>query len=199
MLGWLAKKGQNSRVYMCIKEVKWDLETSNSVRRATILALAQLFRIHVLAKTGFPADVLSYPLDYKREALLELYEALEHVRNGNARTIVQTKENLRRFGVELPEFAIRHANNTGRGLEVWMATLGAGIASDRRDDVAQIWAYLSGSQDHLAQAILGLREVEERTTRATGIPSDGWFSDTDTNDWAAACCFVPSSFVQEQL
>ena len=26
MLGWLAKKGENPRIYMCIKEIKWDLE-----------------------------------------------------------------------------------------------------------------------------------------------------------------------------
>ncbi len=25
MFGWLAKKGQDSRVFVCIKEVKWEL------------------------------------------------------------------------------------------------------------------------------------------------------------------------------
>jgi hypothetical protein len=26
MLGWLSKKSENALVYMCVKQVKWDLE-----------------------------------------------------------------------------------------------------------------------------------------------------------------------------
>ena len=40
MAGWLAKKMQNSIVYMCIKEVNWELETTGKGHHANILALA---------------------------------------------------------------------------------------------------------------------------------------------------------------
>ena len=44
MFGWLQKKSENARVHMCVKELKWDLESASPLRRAKILAMAQLLR-----------------------------------------------------------------------------------------------------------------------------------------------------------
>ncbi|MCH7777634.1 MAG: hypothetical protein IH878_14020 [Gemmatimonadetes bacterium] len=197
MLGWLAKKGESSRVYMCIKTVKWDLETGSAVKRATVLALAQLLRAEMLAQSGIPMDVLDRPLDYSRNDLLSFYDLLETARNQNTMQIEATKKNMRHLGMELPQFAVDHAKTTGQGLEVWMCTLGAGIVPERRDDVRTIWSYLAGSLDHVGEAISHLREVEQQTAAMTGIEDTGMFSVIDTNDWTEQCGFVPSVFSKE--
>ncbi|CAD5265873.1 hypothetical protein BOSE62_30244 [Bosea sp. 62] len=54
MLGWLAKKSENARVYMCVKEVLWDLEKADGLRRATLLMLAQWFRLTMTDDGGCP-------------------------------------------------------------------------------------------------------------------------------------------------
>lgn len=133
MLGWLAKKGQQSRVYMCIKEVKWDLESADAVRRAMIVAMATIIRVDVIEGSGLPQEVLNRPLDYSRDDLMRFYVQLEDIRNANNLQIQNVQKMMRRFGTELPDFAIEHAKLTGRALEVWMCTIGAGIAVDRRD------------------------------------------------------------------
>jgi hypothetical protein len=51
MLGWLAKKSENARAYMCMKEVKWDLERADGLRRATLLLLAERLRVGMTDKT----------------------------------------------------------------------------------------------------------------------------------------------------
>lgn len=195
MLGWLLKKSQNSRVYMCIQEVKWDLEMANQLRRATILAIAQIVREEALESSDFPRDVLDRPLDYPRDYLMNLYEKMESIRNINTLELEQTKKNMRTFGMELPEFAVTHAKNAARGLEVWMCTVGAGITPDRRDDVREIWHYLSGSFDSVGEAISGLRATELKTAELTGVPEAGIFSDIEQDEWVEACHFVPASFV----
>jgi hypothetical protein len=195
MLGWLAKRAENSRVYMCIKEAKWELEAATIVKRATILALAQLLRGQMVAHTDFPRDVLNRPLDYPRDQLLEVYKIFETIRNQNALSINATKESLRRVGLGLPQFSEDHAKNTGRGIEVWMCTVGAGICPDRREDVRSIWRYLSGATPQLGDAISQLREVEYKTMEMTGSSSDQMFGLSD-REWSDFCRFVPEAFAK---
>ena len=99
MLGWLASKGQNSRVYMCIKEVKWELETADAVKRATVLAVAQFLRDEALSAAEISMDVLDRPLDYRRDDLMGFYEQLETIRNHNGVQIEAIKRNMRRLGI----------------------------------------------------------------------------------------------------
>jgi hypothetical protein len=197
MVGWLAKKMQNSRVYMCIKEVKWELETTGKEHHATILALGHYFRREMFNDVEFPSEVIDRPLDYSRDDLMRFYGMMEDIRNGVSMQIEQTEKNMGKFGMELPEASIQHAKNTRRALEVWMCTVGAGVVIDRRDDVRDIWKYLSASRGHLEQAILGIRLVEQTTAEMTGMPSEGMFGVLDIEEWIAACEFVPSIFVKE--
>jgi hypothetical protein len=197
MFDWLAKKGQNSRVYMCIKEVKWDLEVAAPLKRATILALAQLLRADALSEAGLSADVLDRPLDYCRDHLMRYYELLETWRNSNILQIEAVRANMRRLGMILPTFAVDHATTTGRALEIWMCTLGAGIVTERRDDVRAIWSYLSCSLNNLDQAFQNLQELEQKTAAMTGSCDTSMFSTLDISDWKDLCRFVPSAFAKE--
>ena len=78
-----------------------------------------------------------------------------------------------------------------------MSTLGAGIVTDRRDDVRAIWAYLAGSFAHIDEAILHLRRVEEKMAAMTGVHDLVIFAMIDTRKWDNLCRFVPSAFVKE--
>lgn len=197
MLGWLVKKGQQSRVYMCIKEVMWELQSSDSVRRAMILAIASVLRVKAIEGSGIPHDILDRPLDYSRDDLMRFYGQLEDIRNANTLQIQHVRKTMRRLGEELPEFAVQHARNTGRGLEVWMCTIAAGIAVDRRDDVRDIWRLMISSKRSLLEAFKRLRATEQRTAEMTGVAGSEMFIAIEDQSWFEACRFVPSVFIKE--
>jgi hypothetical protein len=195
MLGWLVRKGQNSRVYMCIKTVLWDLESASQRRRASIHALTSLFRSQVFGPGGLPLSILDRPFDYSRNELLSIYEGLEEIRNANLFQVQHLSRTMQRIGVELPAFAMEHAQTSTRSFEVLLSTVGAGIAPDRRDDVRQIWHFLSGSFPYLAEAIVMLREVEHKTASYTETSTEMF--PIESKDWIQACQFTPSAFTME--
>jgi hypothetical protein len=80
MTGWIAKKAQDTRINMCVKEVVWDLESGDGLRRATILALAQFLRSS-FQEERLLTEALDRPLSLGRDDLLSLYERLETLRN----------------------------------------------------------------------------------------------------------------------
>lgn len=196
MLEWLMKKGQNSRVLMCIKEVKWELEAADPTRRAAILIVAQSLRTSALSEDAIPASVFDRPLDYSRDDLMRFYGILEDIRNMGTAQLEQNQRGLRRLGIEMPEFAVRHAKDTNKALEIWMCTLGAGICPDRRDDVRVVWRLLADARSHLAEGAAHLKKVERMTSDATGESA----SMMDVPAWAELqqlCAFVPSSFTSQ--
>lgn len=195
MFGWLMKKGQNSRIYMCIKEVKWELESGDSIKRAKILAISSALRKELFESSDIPMDVLNRPLDYSRKDLMGFYEFLEDTRNIATQQLVQTKKMMNNFGTELPVFAEDHAKLTSRALEVWMATIGSGIAVDRRDDVREIWSLLTQSKSYLGRAMDEIVGTEHKTEAMTG--QGGMFSEYNQNEWKEACNFVPAQFSKE--
>ncbi len=195
MLGWLKKKGQDSRIYMCIKEVKWELETADQIKRARILAIASALRNYCFSAGEIPIDVLDRPLDYSRNDLMLFYEYIETIRN-NVVQIPHTKKMLGKFGMELPAFVEDHAKMTRKALEVWMSTIGSGIATERRDDVRDIWKFLAQSKPFINEAMDQIVDNERTTLKMTGqTDEDGVFVNYDRDEWESACEFVPSQFV----
>lgn len=196
MLQWLTNRNHDARVYMCIKEVKWDLETADPIKRAKILACAiSLFQ--EMRDPEFPLEQLvNRPLDYPRKDLLMIYENLENLRNDCVRQWEHMKKNMGQFGMDLPDFSEQHFKLSRRALEIWMITVGAGIAPNRRDDVREIWKMLTASKSMLEEAIESLFEVEEKTCSLTGQPG-GMFSFINPIGWKEACNFVPEQFSKE--
>jgi len=78
-----------------------------------------------------------------------------------------------------------------------MCTLGSGIVPDKRDDVREIWKFLTSSRSHLEHAIDHLSEVEEKTREMTGAYSFGMFEGKDTTEWIESCNYIPASFKKE--
>lgn len=54
--------------------------------------------------------------------------------------------------------------DTRRALEIWMATIGAGITVDRRDDVRDIWKLLEQSKPYLDTAMDEILADENKTS-----------------------------------
>ena len=195
MLGWLGRKNQDARVFMCIKEIKMVLDAEKPVGRAKILAMAQLLRLSIFHEAGIEGAI-DRPLDYSRDELMKLYSGLETVRNNSVVQMNALKKNMQNFGMELPDFSVEHAKITSRGLEVWMCTLGAGIAPNRRDDVRSIWMMLSGSLRDAPEAIANIRAVEQQTSDMTG--SGQMFALSD-DEWLELCRYIPSQLSARQL
>lgn len=170
MFSWLVKKNQNARVHMCIKEVKWTLETFDPVRRATILVMASGISADLFDNEdiGIPLDVVNRPLDYSRNDLMGFYEMLEDVHNNQALQRQQTKKMLVQMGMEFPEFAEENAKDANMALNIWMVTVGSGIVIDRRDDVRDIWRLLIDSRPFIADAITHMLQIQELTAQMTG-------------------------------
>ena len=191
MFDWLKKKSENARVYMCVKELKWDLETASPIRRAKVLAMAQLLRIGFVDIPSFK-DAIENPLEYPREQMAYMYGTLENMRNSAAMQIPQMKKNsIQILGAELPEEMIDHVKLTNRATEVWMTLFGCGLAPDVREDVRQIWTYMLSSKNHLTSAMSDLRDMAKRQKRFTG---ENIFEDVYDDEWIELCEFIPKQF-----
>ncbi len=196
MLGWLKKKVQNSRVYMCTKEVKWELESGDIIKRAKILAIVSVLGREFFNSGDIPIDVIDRPLDYSRDDLMKFYIIMEDIRNNHTLQIAHTKKMMSKLGIEFPSFAEEHAKLTGRSLEILMATIGAGITVERRDDVREIWSLLIKSKELLIKAMDEIIETESKTMEITG-QKGGMFAEYGCEEWLAACEFIPAQFKKE--
>lgn len=196
MFGWLAKKGQDARVYMCVKEMKMALGAASDVRRAKILAMASLLRGQLFSGAGLPREAIDHPMGQPSDQLMQIYEMLEEMRNHNTREILLTKKRLAQFGMSLPAAAEEHAKNTGFGVEVWMATVAPGIVAERSDDVLKIWELLRGSRARLDEALEGILHTEAQTMSMLG-QERGPLANIDRSEWLELCDYEPSQFAPE--
>ena len=196
MLSWPARGGRDSRVYKCIKEMKWELQWANLVKRATILAMAQGVRV-TSGEAGM-ADAFDRLLDCSRETLFDIFGRMEATRDQSSVALHATQSSLRRVDVGLSEMIVEHTNVTTCGVEVWMCTLGAGIIPDSREDVALIWSYLASSFSHVEQAIRNLRHIEKRTREATGT-AGAMLPPIPDEEWKVLCTYVPSALRPKTL
>lgn len=194
MLKWFLKKGQNARVVMCIKALLWELEAAEPVKRAKFLALAHVILQDFLDNVGIPFDVFDKPLDYTRDDLMRFYENLEDARISAESQRDQLSKSL---GESFPKFALEHAINMNRALEIWMVTIGIGIVPERRDDVRKVWLMLTQSKPYLDDAIDEILKMEAGTAAILGSMYTTFFSNLDVTEWKNKCEFIPSQLMKE--
>ena len=189
MLNWVIKKGQNARIWGCTKELLWDLEKSDALRRAKILALASAMRIYLL--TEFDFEAFNQPNNYSREDLMRIYEPLEDLRNASNKELSQLKNNMSGMGMELPNFAKNHMIQNNRGLELWMVTIGTGVNAKCRESVCSCWKFLRDSYSFVPEAIEKIKSSEKQTMEITGSLEDGQFSEINIDSWLELANFTP--------
>lgn len=137
------------------------------------------------------ADAFDRPLDCSREALFDIYSRMECIRDESSAALGAMRSTPRRVDVRSAELSVEHAKMTTRGVEVWMCTLGAGIAPHKREDVVLIWSYLASSFSHVDHAIRYLRDIEKRTREMTGAVG-AMSPPIPDEEWKELCAYVPS-------
>lgn len=189
MLGWITKKSEDAKIYMCIKDLKWTLQNSSPIERATVFAIAAVLGTEFFSVGMLPREVAHRPLMFSRELLARIYEALESIRNDTSIQLITLKKKLAQFGASFPPGVEAHAKRTCRAVEVWMVTVAAGIAPARADETRLIWKLLRESQSHLEEAFDDIVENEKLTMGLVG-QDNGTFTSLDRQEWRETCGYV---------
>lgn len=197
MFGWLNKKAEHARVSMCIKELKWSLESYSDLKVMKIWATAALLKNEMFGSDSLSEGVLNQPFDYPRNELMQLYSGMEDIRNNNEIQFKQLQKGMQRFEIEIPDFAKEQVEITRRATELWMVTIGAGVVPEKRDEVRKIWSLINDSKGSLSEAIEDLRRVELLTAEVTGFGDSGphYFNEINTETWISICEFRPRALV----
>ena len=177
---------------MTTKELLWDIESANTLRRAMILAMAQLLRTEMFGSLGLPAAVLSNPDDFGRSGIGQYYWNLEAVRNNAVAQQETLQKNLPKMGLALPQITIDHAKNTRRALELWMVTLGCAVHVKSRPETTRCWNLLRGAFGELPAAFDELERIDSLNAEAAGQFENGaGFASIDHSQWTEWCRFAP--------
>ena len=183
-----------SKIYMCIKELKWALEAMPQSDKGYILALATFVRIKLiksaLNELNLPEDMLESPLRKSENQLFILYNFLENIRNTSEVQRKQTEKDMKNVGMDLPEYSKGHSIAYERSLEVWMCTLGAGIALNRNKDVNEIWKLLMDSIQMIEVSIEKIMNFADKTSEDTGFVDtqhNDLFNSVDSEVWKKEC------------
>ena len=187
-----------SKIFMCIKDVKWTLESMPPSDRAYILAMATFTRIKMIQPTlselNLPEDILHQPIKNTESNLYTLYNVLEKLRNSSSFQRTQTEKNLKNLGMPMPEYAKGHAIASERALEVWMCTIGLGITPNKKNDVIEIWKLLINTVDLIDDSIERIYEFLDKTAEDTGAMDTNTvelFTSLDKKTWKEESYFTP--------
>lgn len=184
-----------SKIFMCIKDLKWAIEAMPNVDRAYILAMTTALKItmirDLLIDLGVSEDILKYPNNYSDKELYNFYTEFEKIRNQSTTQRELTEKNLKKMGMPMPEYAKGHAIATERALEVWMCTLAIGIIDDNNGDIKKIWKMLSGSSGLIDSSIDKIIHHSDKTEEDTGI-RDGIFDNISRDEWIRESLVLPN-------
>ena len=193
MVSWVNRKAAAAKAYMCIKSVKWNLDSCSSPDRARVLLLASILHTQSLADLWEDVEIFNRPLDFPINDLVQVYEGLESVRRAVQLQNERLTKSVLQHGLKMTPLSTQHYKLGVIALEAWMCTIGAGIVPGRRDDVRYIWQCLTRARCSLDVAI-GLCQANERWwTGMTGDPITV-FVNQDTEELKSYCDFVPAQF-----
>ncbi len=190
---WLKKNSENALVNMCVKELKWDLETCTPLRRAKIFAISQFFR----TGSGVSSfeDVIKNPFDFPREDVAFIYTLMDNLRKSKINDFSQLKKQFTYLGNSPPVDIDERIKLHCRAVEVWMCVLGCRLNTNVQADVRKIWGYMLQSKNVLKDAMIDLRAMSNRQAEFMGddvfkseIPSD--------IEWLKLCEFEPKQFTK---
>jgi hypothetical protein len=190
MFEWFKKKSQSSRVFMCIKETKWTIGTHDYKKRAKILIIVFQLRNQLFKDTAdaeLPLSVLYEPTSYSEDVLMDFYDVLQNIRDNATLQRKQIKTGMAQMDMEFPKFAEEHAKDTNTALEVWMASIGASIFSDKKPEVREIWRLILDSYHFLDDAEDEIF-ITHKMTQEMGITDEIPEIDTpDSEDLKTLC------------
>ena len=147
MKDWFINKIRDSRVWLTIKDLKSDVDTADSKRRAKILFTAQVYRLQLTSRTEIDAEVFRNPQNYPRSFRMDFVGGLEEVIFDGEKQVNAAVERLKADGMNGNQLRATMLINK-RAVQVWIATLGA--KENQESSVKDIWWKLLGSRASLS-------------------------------------------------
>jgi len=108
----------------------------------------------ILSADRAMAEFFNNPFAYSRDHAMEIYEALEEIRNHTKLQLEGNNKSMARLGITIPQIVLDHVEDTIRGIELWMLVPGMVVNSERAETVDSIWAATTASRPSLAQALI---------------------------------------------
>jgi len=144
-MGWLVNKLRNGRISLAIKELKYDIDSADGVRRAKILFKAQEYRESAVGG-GVSAEVFENPQKYPRDFVMETVSGFEDVIIDGQDQLNNAVTHMKNIGMDSSDLRLQMLIEK-RAVQVWIASLGA--TEKLVPEVRNIWAKLIGSMTNL--------------------------------------------------
>ena len=132
------------------------------------------------------------PLSLPRSALLEVYTAIEGLRNDGKAQHERMRKRMRQLGMPIPDKPEDDSFLMMRAMEMLMISIGAGIVTDRRDDVLAAWALLVSATDADVSGATDRILSVEKMGRQMGEAASAWGAWLTAEDCAQHSTFVPA-------
>jgi len=166
------------------------LASANLEQKATILAMAAVFRSRVIDHSEQLSGTIYNPTqssDKKRRLIFELLEAVQDKMQSEMKVVKTQLKKLQLTPESQPQ---EHWELSILGMDLWLATLGATIDKKQLSNIKHIWQLLGQAAEELPHTIQRLRALEE----AGHDESHTMFGDIDDETWLEKSNYRPTWF-----
>ena len=166
------------------------LNSADQEQKATLLAMATVFRSRVIDRSEQLSGTLYNPMqsaDKKRRLIFELLQAVQNKMQDEMKTV---KSQLKKLQLTPDSQPQEHWELSILGMDLWLITLGATIDNKQLANLKHIWQQLDSAADGLPETIKRLRLLEE----AGHDPSHTMFGDIDDQTWLEKSNYRPAWF-----
>ncbi|MFD2230959.1 hypothetical protein [Alkalimarinus sediminis] len=166
------------------------LNSADQEQKATLLAMATVFRSRVIDRSEQLSGTLYNPMqsaDKKRRLIFELLQAVQNKMQDEMKTV---KSQLKKLQLTPDSQPQEHWELSILGMDLWLITLGATIDNNQLANLKHIWQQLDSAADGLPETIKRLRLLEE----AGHDPSHTMFGDIDDQTWLEKSHYRPAWF-----
>lgn len=187
---WSRKRQVKKTNRLKTEELLTFLDTADQEQKATLLAMATVFRSRVIDRSEQLSGTLYNPMqsvDKKRRLIFELLQAVQNKMQDEMKTV---KSQLKKLQLTPDSQPQEHWELSILGMDLWLITLGATIDNRQLPNLKQIWQQLDNASDKLPETITRLRLLEE----AGHDPSHTMFGDIDDQTWLEKSNYRPAWF-----
>lgn len=166
------------------------LNSADQEQKATLLAMATVFRSRVIDRSEQLSGTLYNPMqcaDKKRRLIFELLQAVQNKMQDEMKTV---KSQLKKLQLTPDSQPQEHWELSILGMDLWLITLGATIDNTQLGNLKHIWQQLDSASDELPETIKRLRLLEE----AGHDSSHTMFGDIDDQTWLVKSSYRPAWF-----
>ena len=140
-MGWLANKIRLGRITMHIKELKWDLMSSDINRKARILLLAHDYRFKTIPIETEAWEATKNPQNFPADSLLSLVSTFEDVIIEGQKVSDSLMRRAKEIGLSTDRMS-RELLDLRRSVQVWICTLGGAMSKKYEPEMIEIFRLL---------------------------------------------------------